>query len=118
MEKSISVAKPRGASDMGNVDSLGSMEIRYAAQALSGHDGGYCGVPSRSAMAQVAESGYSLPLALAMKAATKAIATCASNGYPVSAVVVDSSGVISSRPKATTRRSSPPRQPSARHTRS
>ena len=40
------------------------------------------------------ESGYSLPLALAVKAATKAIATCASNGYPVSAVVVDPSGVI------------------------
>jgi heme-degrading protein len=29
-----------------------------------------------------------------VKAATKAIATCASNGYPVSAVVVDPSGVI------------------------
>ena len=50
--------------------------------------------PLGSAMAQVAESGYSLPLALAMKAATKAIATCASNGYPVSAAVVDTSGVI------------------------
>jgi uncharacterized protein GlcG (DUF336 family) len=50
--------------------------------------------PLGSAMAQVGESGYSLPLALAMKAATKAIATCASNGYPVSAVVVDPSGVI------------------------
>ena len=46
-----------------------------------------------SANAQVGKSGYSLPLALAMKAATKAIATCASNGYPVSAVVVDTSGV-------------------------
>ena len=50
--------------------------------------------PLGSAIAQVGESGYSLPLALAMKAATKAIATCASNGYPVSAVVVDPSGVI------------------------
>jgi uncharacterized protein GlcG (DUF336 family) len=50
--------------------------------------------PLGSAMAQVGESGYSLPLALAVKAATKAIATCASNGYPVSAVVVDTSGVI------------------------
>ena len=50
--------------------------------------------PLGSAIAQVAESGYSLPLALAVKAATKAIATCASNGYPVSAVVVDTSGVI------------------------
>jgi len=50
--------------------------------------------PLSGAMAQVGESGYSLPLALAVKAATKAIATCAGNGYPVSAVVVDPSGVI------------------------
>jgi uncharacterized protein GlcG (DUF336 family) len=50
--------------------------------------------PLASATAQVGESGYSLPLALAMNAATKAIATCAGNGYPVSAVVVDTSGVI------------------------
>jgi uncharacterized protein GlcG (DUF336 family) len=51
-------------------------------------------LPLESAIAQVGESGYSLPLALAVKAASKAIATCASNGYPVSAVVVDPSGVI------------------------
>ena len=51
-------------------------------------------VPLWGAIAQVGESGYSLPLALAMKAATKAIETCKSNGYPVSAVVVDTSGVI------------------------
>ena len=50
--------------------------------------------PLGSAIAQVGQSGYSLPLALAVKAATTAIATCASNGYPVSAVVVDPSGVI------------------------
>jgi uncharacterized protein GlcG (DUF336 family) len=50
--------------------------------------------PLGSAIAQVGESGYSLSLALAVKAATKAIATCASSGYPVSAVVVDTSGVI------------------------
>ena len=50
--------------------------------------------PLGSAIAQVGESGYSLPLALAVKAATKAIVTRASNGYPVSAVVVDTSGVI------------------------
>ena len=50
--------------------------------------------PLGSANAQIGQSGYSLPLALAMKAATNAIATCASNGYPVSAVVVDTSGVI------------------------
>ena len=54
----------------------------------------FAAFPFGSAFAQVGESGYSLPLALAMKAATKAITTCASNGYPVSAVVVDPSGVI------------------------
>jgi uncharacterized protein GlcG (DUF336 family) len=54
----------------------------------------FAAFPLGSAIAQVNQSGYSLPLALAMKAATKAIATCASNGYPVSAVVVDTSGVI------------------------
>src|SRR5580698_5514706 len=51
-------------------------------------------LPFGSAIAQVGQSGYSLPLALAVKAATKAIATCAGKGYPVSAVVVDTSGVI------------------------
>jgi uncharacterized protein GlcG (DUF336 family) len=50
--------------------------------------------PLGSAIAQVGEGAYSLPLALALKASTKAIATCAGNGYPVSAVVVDASGVI------------------------
>ena len=54
----------------------------------------FAALPLGSAMAQVGESGYSLPLTVALKAATKAIATCASNGYPVSAVVVDTSGVI------------------------
>jgi uncharacterized protein GlcG (DUF336 family) len=54
----------------------------------------FAAFPLGSAIAQVGESGYSLPLAVAMKAATKAIETCASNGYPVSAVVVDTSGVI------------------------
>ena len=54
----------------------------------------FAAFPLGSAIAQVGESGYALPLALAVKAATKAIATCASNGYPVSAVVVDPSGVI------------------------
>ena len=54
----------------------------------------FAAFPLGSANAQVGQSGYSLPLALSIKAATKAIATCASNGYPVSAVVVDPSGVI------------------------
>ena len=48
-------------------------------------------LPLGGSVAQVGESGYSLPLAL--KAATTAIATCAGNGYPVSAVVVDTSGI-------------------------
>jgi uncharacterized protein GlcG (DUF336 family) len=47
-----------------------------------------------SAVGQVDESGYSLPLAIALKAAAKAIAACVRNGYPVSAVVVDFSGII------------------------
>jgi len=50
--------------------------------------------PVGNAAAQVDESGYSLPLTLALKAATSAIASCASSGYPVSAAVVDASGVI------------------------
>jgi uncharacterized protein GlcG (DUF336 family) len=54
----------------------------------------FAAFPLGSANAQVGQSGYSLPLALALKAATTAIANCASNGYPVSAVVVDPSGVI------------------------
>src|ERR1700722_15067264 len=56
--------------------------------------GAFALFPLGSAIAQVGESGYSLPLSLAVKAATKAIETCATNGYPVSAVVVDPSGVI------------------------
>ncbi len=48
-------------------------------------------LPLAGAVAQVGESGYSLSLSLAVKAVTKAIATCANNCYPVSAVVVDPS---------------------------
>lgn len=51
-------------------------------------------LPLASASAQVAESGYSLPLALALKAATTAIASCERKGYSVSAAVVDASGVV------------------------
>jgi uncharacterized protein GlcG (DUF336 family) len=47
-----------------------------------------------SAGAQVGQSNYSLPLALAIKAATTAITTCASNGNRVSAAVVDLSGTV------------------------
>jgi len=53
-----------------------------------------------------------------MKAATKAIATCASNGYPVSAVVVDPSGVIKLQAKGDHSTISPRHPPSARLTRS
>jgi uncharacterized protein GlcG (DUF336 family) len=47
-----------------------------------------------SAAAQVAESGYTLPLALAVEAATTAIDACKAKGWPVSAFVVDTSGVV------------------------
>ena len=47
-----------------------------------------------SADAQVAESGYSLPLSLAVEAATEAIRSCEGQGYAVSASVVDTSGVV------------------------
>jgi uncharacterized protein GlcG (DUF336 family) len=44
--------------------------------------------------AQVAQSGYTLPLSLAIEAVTEAIRTCEERGYAVSASVVDTSGVI------------------------
>ena len=46
------------------------------------------------AIAQVAQSGYSLPLNLAIEAAAEAIRTCEATGYNVTATVVDSSGVV------------------------
>jgi uncharacterized protein GlcG (DUF336 family) len=46
------------------------------------------------AKAQVAKSGYALPLSLAMEAAAEAVRACESNGYAVSASVVDPSGVV------------------------
>jgi len=49
---------------------------------------------SSSAAAQVAQSGYSLPLALALEAATTMIDACEAKGWPVSAFVVDTSGVV------------------------
>jgi uncharacterized protein GlcG (DUF336 family) len=47
-----------------------------------------------SAAAQVAQSGYALPLALALEAAATAIDACEVKGWPVSAFVVDTSGVV------------------------
>jgi uncharacterized protein GlcG (DUF336 family) len=49
---------------------------------------------SHAAQAQVDESGYTLPLSLAIEAATEAIRSCEARGFAVSASVVDTSGVI------------------------
>jgi len=46
------------------------------------------------AQAQVAQSGYALPLSLAMEAAAEAVRVCEADGYAVSASVVDPSGVV------------------------
>ena len=51
-------------------------------------------IAPRTAGSQVAQSGYSLPLALASEAATEAIRACEMQGYAVSASVVDPSGVV------------------------
>jgi uncharacterized protein GlcG (DUF336 family) len=44
--------------------------------------------------AQVARNGYTLPLSLAVEAAAEAVRAYESNGYAVSAAVVDVSGVV------------------------
>jgi uncharacterized protein GlcG (DUF336 family) len=49
---------------------------------------------SHAAVAQIAKSGYTLPLSLAIEATTEAIRSCEERGYAVSASVVDPSGVI------------------------
>jgi uncharacterized protein GlcG (DUF336 family) len=54
----------------------------------------FAAFPLGSTMAQVGESGYSLPLSLALKASTTAIASCGHQGYAVSAAIVDTSGVV------------------------
>lgn len=46
------------------------------------------------AAAQVQQSGYRLPLALAIEAAQEAIGSCEASGYRVSVSVVDTSGVV------------------------
>jgi len=51
-------------------------------------------VVSAPVEAQVAKSGYALPLSLAMEAAAEAVRTCESNCYAVSAAVVDPAGII------------------------
>src|SRR5580692_12153265 len=47
-----------------------------------------------AATAQVAQSGYTLPLDLAIEAANTAVEACKAKGWPVSAIVVDTSGVV------------------------
>lgn len=46
------------------------------------------------ATSQVAQSGYTPPLRLAIEAAAEAIRFCETGGYNVSATVVDASGVV------------------------
>ncbi len=73
-------------------------------------------VVSAPVEAQVAKSGYALPLSLAMEAAAEAVRTCESNGYAVSAAVVIPPASSSCRPRATIRRSTPVIQVFARPT--
>jgi uncharacterized protein GlcG (DUF336 family) len=94
MGKSMFIPEARSAPDIGEraLAATWRSDVRYKFSLATMV--AFAAFPLGGAMAQVGQSGYALPLALAMKAANKAIATCASNGYPVSAVVVDTSGVI------------------------
>lgn len=56
--------------------------------------GSIIGLSLGSAQAQVAQSGYSLPLSLAMEAAAEAVHSCEAQGYFVTATVVDASGLV------------------------
>ena len=94
MEKSIFIPEARSASDMRERGLSAAWRSDMRHKFFLAFVAAFAVFPLGSAIAQVGESGYSLPLALAVKAATKAIETCKSNGYPVSAVVVDTSGVI------------------------
>jgi uncharacterized protein GlcG (DUF336 family) len=94
MEKSISIRETWSASDIRERGLSGAWRSDMRHNLSLAFMAALAVLPLGGALAQVGQSGYSLPLALAMKAATKAIATCAGNGYPVSAVVVDPSGVI------------------------
>jgi uncharacterized protein GlcG (DUF336 family) len=53
-----------------------------------------CLSQSIPASAQVAQSGYTLPLNLAIEAAAAAVEACQAKGWPVSAFVVDASGAV------------------------
>src|SRR5258708_21138081 len=94
MERAISMPEARSGSDVRERGLSGAWRSDMRHKLSLAFMAAFAVFPLGSAIAQVGQSGYSLPLALAVKAATKAIATCASNGYPVSAVVVDPSGLI------------------------
>src|SRR6267143_3453735 len=94
MEMAISIAEARNAPDVRERGLSGAWRSDMRHKLSLALVAAFAVLPLGSAIAQVGQSGYSLPLALAVKAATKAIATCASSGYPVSAAVVDTSGVI------------------------
>jgi uncharacterized protein GlcG (DUF336 family) len=51
-----------------------------------------CLLASSVSVAQVSKSGYTLPLNLALEAASEAVQSCAADGYDVTATVVDVSG--------------------------
>src|SRR5258708_16427386 len=93
MERAISMPEARSGSDVRERGLSGAWRSDMRHKLSLAFMAAFAVFPLGSAIAQVGQSGHSLPLALAVKAATQAIATCASNGYPVSAVVVDPSGV-------------------------
>ena len=66
--------------------------LSVTSAALAAATGGLMSAPP--AAGQIAQSGYSLPLNLAMEAAAEAIRTCEAHGYNVTATKVDSSGVV------------------------
>lgn len=53
-----------------------------------------------TATAQVGYSGYALTLGLAVEAATAAVKACEAKGWPVTATVVDASGLVKATLKA------------------
>src|SRR5258708_9876967 len=94
MGKSISMPEARSASDIRERGPSGAWRSDMRHKLSLAFVAAFAVFPLGNAIAQVGQSGYSLPLALAVKAATKAIATFATNGYPVSALVVCPSGII------------------------
>jgi hypothetical protein len=81
MEKSIFITEARSASDMRERELSAAWRSDMRHKFSLAFVAAFTVFALGSAIAQVGESGCSLPLALAVKAATKAIVTCASNGY-------------------------------------